>query len=98
MIERVLGPVNGGYFVAAYAYAPETEPREFLAFFKLFTEEPDSPWAAGCILKGRCEAANGDETAALEAAVRLGEQTAANLPPASACTEYRISGLTDLGT
>lgn len=98
MIEKVTGPVEGGYYVAAYAYAPPESPSEYVGFFKLFVDEPESPWSSGSILKGRCDAFSATEESALDCAIRLGEKSAANLPPASAFADFRISGLTDLGT
>ena len=93
MSEAVEGPYQGGYYIAAYACPLDHPAGEFVGYFKLFLEEPESPWHGDCILKGRAEGHWLDADSALANALDAGKLTALNMPPASSFTELRTAGL-----
>lgn len=52
MGEEVTGPVQGGYYVAAYACALPEDPSRFIGYYKACLEPPASYWEADCVMKG----------------------------------------------
>ena len=94
MNEEVVGPVHGGYFVAAYPCQLTDSPDEYVGYFKIFTVKPENYWEqAGCILKGRAPMHSATEDAAVASAIGYATNTVRNFPAVDRFEEFRVQRL-----
>jgi hypothetical protein len=70
MLECVIGPLHGGYFIGCYAGPTDLLGGGYVGYFKVFTSPVGSYFDDGvCLVKGSVEA-----TASEEHALRLAQE------------------------
>jgi hypothetical protein len=69
-MERIIGPVSGGYHIAAYANSVEGDTPGYLGYFKICLLAPSNYWEAGaCVFKGCTPESYADPQRALHEAL-----------------------------
>ncbi len=80
-MESIIGPVSGGYHVAAYANSLEGDTQGYLGYYKICLTAPLSYWEAeGCVLKGCTVDSYEDSSEALREALAAGATRAGMMP------------------
>ena len=95
--EAVTGPVQGGYFLAAYASrVPESSSR-YLGYYKICRERPPTYWEADCVWKGCTPFAEDTPNRAIEMALAMAMAQVRRMPDAQDFPQFKARVLSGQG-
>ena len=97
MSEAVTGPVERGYFVAAYACELVEQPRRYVGYYKACLEQPASYWDADCVLKGCTRYDAESPELAINGAIRKALKDLRTMPDARDFLDFKVRLLSASG-